>query len=238
MDMSALLPTLLSTENPLLPSLTSMRAALHLEWAIVLGSAALLMAGKLPRPFRLGLSLLVMLWTLVPGAASPAYWLGLAFQTPSLMSAVICLAWFFGRARQVPGPVVSLTGRRVHVAQIMGGLGIVLGWVLLLDTFAWLPVSVYAWGFSSAAFGVVAAFAILLWVVLGPADANRMLPGLAGPVLILFVLIVFVVTRWPTGNVWDALIDPWLWVALQAGWLISAARRRVATSCLPPATRV
>jgi hypothetical protein len=27
-------------------------------------------------------------------------------------------------------------------------------------------------------------------------------------------LMVFVLWRLPTGNVWDAVLDPWLWVAL------------------------
>jgi hypothetical protein len=120
---------------------------------------------------------------------------------------------------------------------MLGATGFVLGWMLLLDTLAWLPVSVYAWGFGSAALGAVAVFVTLLWVVSGTAGVNRMAPGLVGPVPILCVLTLFVLTRLPTGNLWDALIDPWLWIALQVGWLISAVRRwRTATRSLP-ATR-
>jgi hypothetical protein len=25
-------------------------------------------------------------------------------------------------------------------------------------------------------------------------------------------LLVFTLTRWPSGNVWDAVLDPWLWL--------------------------
>jgi hypothetical protein len=39
------------------------------------------------------------------------------------------------------------------------------------------------------------------------------------PVLLVGVLLVHVVLRLPTGNVWDALLDPWLWAALQLAWL-------------------
>lgn len=237
MNMNEFLNTLLSTENPVLPSPTAMRVALHLVWAIVLGSGALLMAGKLARPYRLGLSFLVMAWTLAPGSASPAYWLGLAFQTPSLTSAVICLAWFLSCARREAGPGVSMVpapGRRLTM---LGAAGVVLGWVLLLDTLAWLPVSVYAWGFGSAALSAVAVIITLLWVVSGKARVNRMAPGLVGPLLMLCVLTLFVLTRLPTGNVWDALIDPWLWVVLQVGWLISAARRWLTVIRSLPATR-
>jgi len=43
---------------------------------------------------------------------------------------------------------------------------------------------------------------------------------LLGAVLLLQVLL-----RLPTGNLWDALLDPWLWVVLQVGWLQHALRR-------------
>jgi hypothetical protein len=92
--------------------------------------------------------------------------------------------------------------------------------VLLLDTLAWFSVSVYAWGFSSAAVAVLLVTATLVWLVWGSKQLS-----LKGPMLVLGVLTLFVCTRLPTGNVWDALIDPWLWVALQVGWLISAVRR-------------
>ena len=237
MNMNEFLNTLLSTENPVLPSPTAMRVALHLVWAIVLGSGTLLMAGKLARPYRLGLSFLVMAWTLVPSNASPAYWLGLAFQTPSLTSAVICLTWFLSCARREAEPGIPMAPPLARRLTMLGATGFVLGWVLLLDTLAWLPVSVYAWGFGSAALGAVAVFATLLWVDAGTAGVNRMAPGLVGPLLMLCVLTLFVLTRLPTGNVWDALIDPWLWLVLQVGWLISAARRWLTVTSSLPATR-
>lgn len=237
MDLNAFLNTLWSAGTPVLPNPAAMRVALHGVWAIVLGSGVLLLAYKLARPYRLGLSFLLMSWTLVPGSASPAYWLGLAFQTPSLTSAVICLGWFSSHARREPGIAVPMSNGQIKALKILSGMGVVLGWVLLLDTLALLPVSVYAWGFSSAAFGTVTVLATLLWVVWGTAGADRRAPGLVGPLLILCVLTLFVLTRLPTGNVWDALIDPWLWVALQMGWLISVARRLLVGKHLPPATR-
>jgi hypothetical protein len=230
MNMSVFLNLLGSANNPVLPDPSTMRVALHLVWAIVLGSGTMLVAGKCSRPFRIGLSVLVMAWTLVPGSASPAYWLGLAFQTPSLMSAVICVAWFLNRARPGPQGGVQKAEPPIYSLKVLAAAGIALGWVLLLDALAWLPVSVYAWGFSPAALGVVAVLATLLWVAQGIAGGR-------GFAWTLFVLTFFVLTRLPTGNVWDALLDPWLWVALQAGWLISAARRLKKSRRLLPATR-
>ncbi len=205
-----------------------MRMALHGAWAIVLGCGVMWMAGKLARPYRMGLSFLVMLWTLLPGSASPAHWLGLAFQTPSLMSTVICLTWLLDRVRSERHPVFFMAKPQALVIKILTVFGVVLGWVLLLDALAWLPVSVYAWGFSSVAFAAMAVLATVLWLTMRS----------AGSVLPLFVLTLFVLSRLPTGNVWDALLDPWLWVALQAGWLINVARRLMGPGRSPPTTRV
>ena len=237
MDTNVLLNTFLSVDNPLLPSPPAMQLALYLVWAIVLGAGTLLLAGRLARPYRLGLALAVMAWTLLPGPYSPAYWLGLAFQTPSLMSAVIVLAWFLGHALQPQGSGAAVPRPQVQALKILLVAGVVLGWVLLLDTLAWLPVSVYAWGFGSAAVAAVAVCVTLLWVVRGVACANQKAPGLPGFLLLLSVLALFVLSRLPTGNLWDALLDPWLWVALQLGWLISAGRRLLAARRSRPATR-
>lgn len=225
MDMSVFLSTLLATDNPALPGFTVMRVSLHVEWALVLGSAVMLIGGKLARRYRWGLCLLVMAWTLFPGSASPAYWLGLAFQTPSFTSAVICLGWLISRVRREAAPENTGTPAQGGRLPLFGAAGIVLGWVLLLDTLAWWPVSVYAWGFGSAALALVAVVAMLFWAMSGKADRQRLVPGLTGPVLLLTVLTLFVLTRLPTGNVWDALMDPCLWVALQVGWVVSALRR-------------
>ena len=56
-------------------------------------------------------------------------------------------------------------------------------------------------------------FTLLLWLAEG-ARENRKSAGRMAFGLPLFVLTLFALTRWPTGNLWDALIDPWLWIAL------------------------
>ena len=235
MDMNAFINLLLANDNPVLPDPTVIRVALHVLWAMVLCCGVLLLAGKLARPYRFGLSGLVMAWTLMPGPVSPAYWLGLAFQMPSLMSVAVGLLWVIRAVSMAPrsmaGAPVNLTptSRLVMASNARGGqilalAGVVLGWVLLLDTLALLPVSVYAWGFSPAALGAVAVLAALLWAVSGDAGAHRTASGWAGPALVLSVLALFVLTRFPSGNVWDALIDPWLWLGLQGRWLFSGLR--------------
>jgi hypothetical protein len=222
MLMTSFLTLLFATDNPVLPPPLVMQLALHGVWAVLLGSATLWLSGRLARPWRWGAAGLVTLWTLLPGEMSPAFWLGLAFQTPSVMSVLLCLGCLWRSYRQAPG--VALNGALSWLA----GLGIVLGWVLLLDTLAWWPLSVYAWGFSAAAVGGVALAAVLLWGISGQAVCA----------LPLGVLALFVLTRLPTGNVWDALLDPWLWVALQGGWLLTWLRRWRVARQVSPATRV
>ena len=107
-------------------------------------------------------------------------------------------------------------------------LGVLLGWGLLLDTLAWFPVSIYAWGFGSMALALVLTMATLLWLLSGSRTAA----------LLLAVLAVFVLTRAPTGNLWDALLDPLFWLALQFGWLFNVARRHWRSRRPSPATRV
>lgn len=89
-------------------------------------------------------------------------------------------------------------------------LGVLLGWVLLLDTLALLPVQWYAWGFSPVAPAVVFLVAMLPWVVWPAKLGNRVGVWLAPLAVMLFVLL-----RLPSGNLWDALLDPLLWLVLQ-----------------------
>jgi hypothetical protein len=88
-------------------------------------------------------------------------------------------------------------------------LGIVLGWLLVVDTFGYLPVSLYAWGFSPL------AYALFLLLAMGPWVMGTRLSQTAPAPTLFFVLVWFGLTRWPTGNLWDAVLDPWLFIGLQ-----------------------
>lgn len=230
MAIGSYIELLLSTQSPVLPSLAATRLALPLVWAIVLGSGAVLLAARLTRPYRLGWTALVMLWTLLPGSLSPAYWLGLAFQTPSMTSALICLLYLW-RTGCAPIPAASplsnppLAAHGITSWLPLGLTGMALGWLLLLDTFAWSPVSIYAWGFSSVAVASVALLEALFWVIWGGRRPTQT-GSLSAPVIVMAgALVLFVLTRLPSGNLWDALLDPWLWLALQALGLVRVVRR-------------
>jgi len=191
------------TAAPDLPAPALMHGVLPLSWALVLGALVAWVAGRLPARVRWCLTGVVLLWTLLPGHVSPAYWLGLAFQNPSVMSVVMAGLWLWQQARHADQPA------SLPVPKTVVMVGILLGWVLLADLLAWWPVSVYAWGFSPVALASMSALALVWWVV-GGGQPGAPLAGLA----LAVVWVVFVLTRLPSGNVWDALLDPWLWMGL------------------------
>lgn len=228
MDIHAFLELLGSTENPLLPSSMAIWLALHLGWALVLGSGVMLLAGRLAERYQWALSLSLLVWTSLPGPVSPAYWLGLVFQAPSLMSVALCLGCVLDRFRRRQGRACGIAALDPRALKTLLVLGIALGWLLLIDTLAWLPVSVYAWGFAPAAFAAMLVLAALLWLLRGSLVST----------LPFVVLTLFALSRLPTGNLWDALIDPLLWLALQLGWLVSVWRRWTLARRERSATRV
>jgi len=59
---------------------------------------------------------------------------------------------------------------------------------------------------------VLMVIALLPWVISGRFVARRRsVPVVA---LSMVALLIFWLLRWPTGNVWDAVLDPLLWIGL------------------------
>jgi len=228
---------LISQENPWLPEPFLSKTYLSVSWAVVLvamglgvvrwlkgsGDVAKSVGGVSARlwvmavwPWALGI------WALLPAPWSASYWLGLAFQSPSLLTTGLCAVYVAQGVR--PKLMFSaqsqtfanrcLNGRQVPAALL--GLvlcGIALGWLLLLDTLNLLHLQVFAWGFSplAVALGLCVAWGCA-WGFSG-ATTNSFVKW-AG----LLLMTVYVITRLPTGNVWDALMDPFLWIYLHV-WL-------------------
>lgn len=212
-DWPALTDLLFATDRPWLPAPALQHWGLRLGWGLVLAALLLWFGRRRPGQLWPGLAGLLLLWCLVPGPVSPAYWLGLAFQLPSLMTGVLCLAWLGAHLRRRrhagAGHLPPPAWLRALVPASLAGVA--LGWLLLLDTFAVLPVSLYAWGFSPAALGLAALAAGLPWVRSGSPRPGALLLGV--------VLLLYVLLRLPSGNLWDALLDPLLWLALHGFWL-------------------
>jgi len=213
---------------PLLPALYSLPWLRHGAWSLVLAATVVLLGARRGGERAGGrtglLAVLVAAWAWLPGPWGLAYWLGLAFQIPSLLSCALALAvlqraWWRHEKQGVMG--LGFADRPHHNlrvwAEVYLGAGVLLGWILLFDTFALFPVSVYAWGFESAAFLLVFALTLLPWVVSG---SGIWRVGSAWPAG--FAAALFGLGRWPSGNVWDAMLDPWLWLLLN-GYALRAA---------------
>lgn len=205
---------------PTLPSLHAMAWARQGGWALVLfcivwqGSLGL---RRLPRAARGALAATLALAALWPGPLGLSHWLGLAFQSPSLTT--ICLA-LWGIARGAQPRDTRNVFRPDHAARMVWMLAsltvVTLGWLLLLDTLALLPVFVYPWGYGRGAIGVWVLAAALLSL-----QARTRTMGLG----LLAVVAVFAMTGLPSGNLWDALLDPWLWLVAHGSALRQALKR-------------
>jgi hypothetical protein len=222
-DLSNWLGALLASDAPALPATWVMRLGLALGWALVLALLGAALGYKLPLGRRRLLAAALALWALLPGPLTPDYWLGLAFHAPSLTAMWLC-GWSLQRLLFPPGanavfPPLAGRAGAPGVAALLGGMRwplVALGYLLLLDTFAVLPVQLYAWGFSPALLLGLMALALVPWLLGGKARAA---PGFSAW-LVPAALLLFALTRLPTGNLWDALLDPWLWLWLQVQWVV------------------
>jgi hypothetical protein len=213
MELTSLLPSLLSTQTPLLPAPGVARVYLSVGWALVLAglSVMLLQRRVADRRVTQGLPLLLALVCLLPGVDSPAYWLGLAFRAPSLLSTLLCALVLLGHYR----PQLAVSAGFDELRRWAPAF-VLLGWVLLLDTLALSPFSLYALGFAPLALGAAVLLGLLPWLLRGAWRLSA---------LIVTSCALYVILRLPSGNVWDALLDPWLWLVVQMGWLRRLLRR-------------
>lgn len=203
-----MLNVLLSMQIPILPQPFVARLYTALAWGLLLACVvSWLLRRREVRDQRLlqGLPLVFLLWCLWPGEWSPTFWLRLAFRAPSLTVGLLC-AWVL-LSHYRPQSIRSVPFDELRAWALAP---VLLGWLLLLDTFAFWPESLYSWGFAPLALGALLLLGLLPWLLWGAW-------ALSG--LVLSALLLYVLLRLPTGNVWDVLIDPWLWVALQLDWL-------------------
>lgn len=189
----------------------------RLAWALVLAAIVVSswpLAWRLPRLMLLaivaGSSVLVAL----PGEASGAWHLGLAFQYPSgllLGLAVVALLrrWQGGTAANDP----LLPVRAAALIAVVGA-------VLYLDAFGLLSRGYYYAGFGPNAAPLVA-------VLLAAASAFAICRGRARAqsAALLGACALFSLARLPSGNLWDAVLDPLLWAWALGALLVAAMRR-------------
>lgn len=220
MDLSFFSSLMLSSQAPWLPEAAIQRWGLYAAWSLVLGSLTFVLCTKYNFRWRAWVVTAIAVWSLWQGPESPSYWLGLAFQSPSLMSVALCFTWAM-QSLQCPTLKAQGSDSKLWPSMVLASAGILLGWLLLGDMLAWWPVSIYAWGFGTPALVLACALAFFLWCVSG-----ARIVGKTFTLGFTLVLLMFVLTRLPSGNLWDALLDPWLWLMLQVSGVLAWIRDR------------
>ena len=195
-----------------LPHLLWQNAYGRVGWTLVLAALVLaVMALRRPPSRRTVVAVLATLGTLMclPGPWSPVHWIGLAFQRPSALGIALCAmsleARWSGRA-----------DRRTMPCPLAGALA-VAGGLLYLDASGWISRGLYPSGFGPVGAPVAG-------LLIGGVAAGFLVTGrhAAHAVALLAAVLVFALWRLPTGNLWDAMIDPFVWV-----WALVVLVRRV-----------
>ncbi len=199
----------------------------RLAWALVLAAivaSAWPGAWRMPRRVLAAIVAAGVVLVALPGEASSAWHLGLAFQYPSGLLLGLCVA---GLLRRWHGHAASGPLLPVRAAAFIA----VIGAVLYLDAFGLLSRGYYYAGFGPNA-------APLAAVLLAAACAFAIARGSAREqgAALLGACALFTLARLPSGNLWDAVLDPLLWAWALATLLVAAVRRlRRVRASLPQA---
>jgi hypothetical protein len=200
----------------ILPALASQIVYGRVGWAIVAATVVCTLWRSAAPMSRATLAAIVagaLAVMALPGNLSPAWYLGLAFQYPSGLLVGCCLLRLTQRWNG--------SRRSQAMPQMLAGLLALAGLLLYLDALGVLTRGYYYAGFGGA---VAPLVAIVLAVACALAIILQHSRGHAAA--LLGAVVLFSVLRLPTGNLWDALLDPLLF-----GWaiiaLLAGARRRV-----------
>jgi hypothetical protein len=165
--------------------------------------------------FAPGVVIAAVVLMALPDAASPAYWLTLVFQYPSALLVGFSLVSLHARWQGRPARLVMPPALAVPL--------VVAGLVLYLDAFGVLALGLYSSGFGAVGAPLIAcAAAIACAVAIARGQA------VAGAAALLVAVLLFSVLRLPSGNLWDALLDPLLWSWALGSTVVALVRRRAA----------
>lgn len=199
-----------------LPDLASQIIYGRIGWAIVVATVACaLWRGAAPLS-RTGVAAILggaLALMALPGNLSPAWYLGLAFQYPSGLLVGCCLVRLTERWNGAR--------RSAAMPPSLAGVLAVAGTLLYLDAVGFLTSGYYYAGFGGVLAPVVA-------VVIACACALAIVRnhGRGTAAAVLGAVVLFSVLRLPSGNLWDALLDPLLFGWAIAALLAGALRRR------------
>jgi hypothetical protein len=199
-----------------LPDLASQIVYGRIGWAIVAATVVCaLWRGAVPLA-RTGVAVILagaLALMALPGNLSPAWYLGLAFQYPSGLLVGCCLVRLTERWNGAR--------RSAAMPPSLAGVLAVAGTLLYLDAIGFLTSGYYYAGFGGILAPVVA---VILAGACALAIVRHHARGAAAAVL--GAVVLFSVLRLPSGNLWDALLDPLLFGWAIAALLVGALRRR------------
>lgn len=199
-----------------LPEFDLQAVYLDVGWGIVLASIAfsLLELARVRPARRMVIALLAgacigSMW--LPPPLAPSFWLGMFFQYPSLMLVALMTIHLVGALAR-PGRTAQVLSTRVAATLVA------LGIVLYAGAFLWVPVDLYAMGYGRFSAALIATVLVLAWCRDDGASGTAC-------AAVALVALAHAVTRLPTGNAWDAVLDPLLFI-WSAAVVIKALRRR------------
>ena len=203
-----------------LPDLVSQGIYARLAWGVIAAAIAIWMLNGASRrtawargpAVRRLIAALAAASMWLPNELSPAFWAGMLLQAPSVTLAALGIAWIWrcerrGADAHDPARRSDLWPAAPAITTAAAGL------LLYAGVFTWLPFDLYSPGFRPLAGTAIAAAIAVLWRALSPAS------GVAALCLGIAVL-AHATMRWPTGNLWDAVLDPFL-----VAWSIVTAIR-------------
>lgn len=207
---------MLSTQSDAarLPALFWQQRWLGVGWAVVLAFCTVWLVGRFSqgRAIKIVLATLAATCALWPGPGGAGYWLGLAFQAPSVTTVLLCALL---TVRMLSGSVGSRSWSCVWPWDVLAlaVCGVALGWALLLDALGVFPASLFNWGFGATAPAWVVAGALLI------RGGHKAGYSMTGVTMLALGAFLYLVLRLPSGNVFDAILDPALWLALHMALL-------------------
>jgi hypothetical protein len=185
-----------------LPAAETLPIWVALSWGLVV-SACILNAAKNTIHQRC-IGLVAFVVVIFPALKLSGY-LALAFQTPCLLFVM----WALLRWKDA---ILKQDRISESLPVILPVLVILLGWGLVFDTLNFWPpflnFNLYAWGFEAGALWMVIFVAVLV-LIFFEVSPQRIL-------FFLLTLAFFSIVRLPTGNIWDAVLDPFIWIICHA----------------------
>ena len=202
-----------------LPGFDLQAVYLDVGWGIVLASIAVSLFERPHlrhlRPARrvkivlLASACIGSMW--LPPPFSPSFWLGMSFQYPSLMLVTLMTFYLVGRLAY-PLRITSVLSTRPAASLVA------LGIVLYGGVFLWVPIDLYAVGYGRFSAVLIATVLVLVWCRDGIASGTAC-------AAVALAALTHATTRLPTGNAWDAVLDPLLFI-WSAAVVVTALRRR------------